>query len=478
MRALAPDEQATHDGRGCDVSRRYGDFLAAKSQANTGLGFEPTTLPDHLFPFQRELTQWAVRQGRAAIFADCGMGKTPMELAWAQNVYEHTGRPVLLLTPLAVGFQIITEAQKFGHDAAQSRNGTAAAPITVTNYEQAHKFAPDDFGGIVCDESSAIKSFEGETRAVVTELMRTVPYRLLGTATAAPNDYLELGTSSEALGELGYTDMLTRFFTNSSRTVTNRSNFAAGGRDVGWRFKGHAEEPFWRWVSSWARAIRKPSDYGHNDDGFRLPPLTYRTHVIEATRPREGTLFDVPAVGLSEEREELRRTLTERCEQAAALLADAPAAVAWCHLNAESAMLTDLIDGAVEVAGSDSNDEKEEKLAAFSRGEIRVLVTKPVIGAWGLNWQHAHRMTYFPSHSYEQHYQAVRRMWRFGQEQPVTVDLVTTRGGEAVLANLRRKAQQADQMFDALLSHMTNALAVQRRNDHTNAMEVPAWLAS
>lgn len=460
------------------MSREYAAFLAAKAQANTGSGFDPHDLPEHLFPFQRELVEWAVRQGRAAIFADCGMGKTPMELAWAQSVHEHTGKPVLLLTPLAVGFQIITEAQKFGHDAAQSRTGKPTAPITVTNYEQAHKFSPADYGGIVCDESSAIKSFEGETRSVVTELMRTMPYRLLGTATAAPNDYLELGTSSEALGELGYTDMLTRFFTNNTRTVTNRSNFAAGGRDVGWRFKGHAEEPFWRWVSSWARAIRKPSDYGYSDDGFDLPALTYRTHVVEATTPREGTLFDVPAVGLSEEREELRRTLTERCEQAADLLSGASNGVAWCHLNAESELLTSLIDGAVEVAGSDATDEKEEKLAAFSRGEIRVLVTKPVIGAWGLNWQHANRMTYFPSHSYEQHYQAVRRMWRFGQTQPVTVDMVTTRGGEAVLANLKRKAAQADQMFDALLGHMTNALTVQRRNDHTTPMEVPAWLAS
>lgn len=460
------------------MSNAYADFLAAKSQSNTGVGFTPQGLPEHLFPFQRELAHWAVRKGRAAIFADCGMGKTPMELAWAQNVHEHTGKPVLLLTPLAVGFQIINEAQKFGHDAAQSRSGRPVAPITVTNYEQAHKFSPDDFGGIVCDESSAIKSFEGETRVVVTELMRTMPYRLLGTATAAPNDYLELGTSSEALGELGYTDMLGRFFTNSMRTVTNRSNFAAGGRDVGWRFKGHAEGPFWRWVSSWARAIRKPSDYGYSDDGFHLPPLTYRTHVVEATTPREGTLFDVPAVGLTEEREELRRTLTERCERAAELLSGASNGVAWCHLNAESGVLASLIDGAVEVAGSDTNEEKEEKLAAFSRGEIRVLVTKPVIGAWGLNWQHANHMTYFPSHSYEQHYQAVRRMWRFGQTQPVTVDMVTTRGGEAALANLKRKAAQADQMFDALLRHMTGALTVPRRNDHMTPMEVPAWLAS
>lgn len=463
----------------------YSDFIAAKAQKNTGHGFEPTVDPAHLFDFQRELVQWSVRQGRGAIFADCGMGKTPMEFAWAQNVHEHTGKPVLLLTPLAVGFQVVAEAEKFGHDAAQSRNGKPSAQITVTNYEQAHKFNPADFGGIVCDESSAIKAFEGETRAVVTELMREMPYRLLGTATAAPNDYLELGTSSEALGELGYMDMLGRFFVNDARTSTHRPAGTKGGGNAvqhgtmaQYRFKGHAQEPFWRWVSSWARAIRKPSDYGYDDGAFHLPELIHRTHVVEAAQAKEGTLFDVPAVGLAEEREELRRTLDERCEQAAQVLEHANAAVAWCHLNAESARLTRLIDGAVEVAGSDSPEAKEEKLAAFSRGEIRVLVTKPVIGAWGLNWQHAHQMTYFPSHSYEQYYQAVRRMWRFGQKSPVTVDIVTTKGGENALQNLRRKSAQADAMFDALLSHMTDALNIQRRNDHTNRMELPSWLAS
>ena len=456
----------------------YTDFLAAKSQRADGHGFEPTVMPDHLFDFQSELVQWAVRQGRAAIFADCGMGKTPMELAWAQNVHEHTGKPVLLLTPLAVGFQIVQEAAKFGHEAAQSRNGKAAAAITVTNYEQLEKFDPADLGGVVCDESSAIKAFEGTTRAVVTEFMREMPYRLLGTATAAPNDYLELGTSSEALGELGYTDMLGRFFVNDNRTVSARSNFAAGGRSVGWRFKGHGEGPFWQWVSSWARAIRKPSDYGFPDGAFTLPELIERSHIVEANQPKEGTLFDVPAIGLNEEREELRRTIDERCEVAADLLADTTAGVAWCHLNDESSRLARLIDGAVEVTGSDSPAEKEEKLLAFSRGDIRVLVTKPVIGAWGLNWQHAHHMTYFPSHSYEQYYQAVRRMWRFGQQREVLVDVVTTKGGQNVLANLQRKSRAADAMFSELIAHMNDALTIQRRHDYTDRIEVPQWLTA
>ena len=455
----------------------YLDFLSAKAQKNTGHGFEPTDMPDHLFGFQRMLTEWAVRQGRAALFADCGMGKTPMELAWADQVHRRTGKPVLILTPLAVGFQIVREAEKFGHDAAMTRTGRPAAPITVTNYEQASKLNPSDYGGVVCDESSAIKAFDGTTRHIVTELMREMPYRLLGTATAAPNDYLELGTSSEALGELGYTDMLGRFFVNDNRTVTNRSSFAATGRSVGWRFKGHAEQPFWRWVSSWARAIRKPSNYGFSDDGFHLPELVENLHVVESSTPRDDMLFDAEAVGLAEERAELRRSLPDRCERAAELLDGTEPGVAWCHLNDESTMLARLIPGAVELAGADAPEAKEEKLRAFTDGEIRVLVTKPSIGAWGLNWQHAHRTTYFVSHSYEQYYQAVRRMWRFGQTHPVTVDVIASRGVAGVMANLQRKSAQADRMFDALLSHMTDALHIERHTNHDKKMELPTWVA-
>lgn len=455
----------------------YEQFLAEKAQLASSGGFEPLVMPDHLFDYQVALVDWALRLGRGGIFADCGLGKTPMELAWAENIHRNTGKPVLLLTPLAVGFQIVDEAVKFGHDAQLSRTGKVTAPITVTNYEQLAKFDPEDFGGVVCDESSAIKAFDGETRVIVTEFMRRIQYRLLGTATAAPNDWMELGTSSEALGALGYMDMLTRFFVNDNRTSTARSRFAAGSRSVGFRLKGHASEPFWRWVASWARAIRRPSDYGFSDEGFVLPPLLEQTQIVESRTSRPDTLFDMPAVGLQEEREETRRTLTERCEAAAAAIVDAEHAVAWCHLNDESSLLTSLIDGAVEVTGSDSPDAKEEKLAAFTHGEIRVLVTKPAIGAWGLNWQHCSRMTYFPSHSYEQYYQAVRRSWRFGQKAPVTVDLITTEGGRNVLTNLHRKAEQADQMFTELVAHMNDALTVEPYS-YDSEIEVPSWLAS
>lgn len=452
-------------------------FLARKAQLAAEGGFEPAELPAHLFDFQRSLVEWAVRSGRGGIFADCGLGKTPMELAWAEQVHRHTGRPVLLMTPLAVGFQIVAEAEKFGHEAALSREGRVTAPITVTNYEQLHKFDPADFAGVVADESSAIKSFESQTRVIVTEFMRRLQYRLLGTATAAPNDYMELGTSSEALGVLGYMDMLSRFFVNDNRTASARSRFAAGSRSVGFRLKGHAPGPFWRWVASWARAVRRPSDLGFPDDGYDLPDLLEHVTIVQARTSRPDTLFDMPAVGLAEEREEARRTIVERCEAAAIALATAERGVAWCHLNDESSLLADLVDGALEVSGSDSPEAKEEALAAFTRGEVRVLVTKPSIGAWGLNWQHANRMTYFPSHSYEQYYQAVRRMWRFGQQSPVRVDLITTEGGRTALENLHRKAAQADLMFTELVAHMNQAASVDPFI-YDRRIEVPAWLAS
>lgn len=467
-------------GRG--LVSAYAAFLERKTQLDGFDGFEPVWMPDFLFGFQRTLVEWAIRKGRGAILADCGLGKTPMQLVWAENVRRHTGKPVLIVTPLAVGFQTRAEAAKFGIEADTSRDGSLTAGITITNYERLHLFDPADLGGMVCDESSAIKSFDGVHRALVTEYMRKMRYRLLCTATAAPNDYIELGTSSEALGYLGHMDMLNRFFRNENNTSDTKGRWRGYGAPRAfagqqWRFKGHAEDAFWRWVCSWARSVRRPSDLGFDDDGFILPPLEHRQHIVDANSRPEGTLFNLPAIGIHEERDEQRRTINERCEAVAELMSDAKSAVAWCHLNAEGDLLAKLIPGAVQVSGSDDSDAKEEALMAFTRGEIRVLVTKPKIGAWGLNWQHAHRMSFFPSHSYEQYYQAVRRMWRFGQTEPVIVDIVTTEGGRNALENLQRKADQADRMFSALVAHMGDALAVQRTNDYTEKVEVPAWLS-
>lgn len=448
----------------------YEAFLTAKAQVGAGTGFAPVWLPDFLFPFQSALVEWTTRQGRSALFADCGLGKTPMQLVWAENIRQHTAKPVLIVTPLAVSHQTEAEGRKFGIEAAVSRDGRVAAPITVTNYERLHHFDRADFAGVVCDESSAIKAFDGVRRALVTDFLRKMPYRLLCTATAAPNDYIELGTSSEALGYLGHMDMLSRFFTNDQKS-------RYFGQEAKWRFKGHAEEAFWRWTASWARAMRKPSDLGFDDDGFVLPPLEHRQHTVKASRPAPGMLFEVPAVGLREEREEQRRTITERCELVGQALADADTAVAWCQLNDEADLLAKLIPGAVQVSGSDTLEAKEEKLLGFSSGQVRVLVTKPVIGAWGLNWQHCNRMTFFPSHSYEQYYQAVRRSWRFGQERPVTVDIVTTEGGNNALKNLQRKAAQADRMFNALVQHMRDAAGSERTSRYEHDVRVPTWVA-
>jgi hypothetical protein len=457
----------------------YADFLARKTQLDGDHGFDPIDIPEFLFPFQAALVTWALRKGRGAVFADCGLGKTPMELVWAQNVYRHTGRPVLIAAPLAVTFQVASDASKFGIEAAISRDGVPSAPITITNYERLHQFDPDVYVGMACDESSAIKAFDGVRRAIVTEFMRRMPYRLLGTATAAPNDHVELGTSSEALGYLGYMDMLSRFFTNKERSSAAMGGRYARGDRTPWRLKGHAEHDFWRWVSSWARAIRRPSDLGFPDDGYCLPDLDYRQHLVctESTAD-DDALFALPATTLAEEQEELRRTVPERSARAAELLGDADFAVAWCQRNDESALLAKLIDGAVEVRGSDPADAKEEALLAFTRGEVRVLVTKPTIGGWGLNWQHCHRMTFFPSHSYEQQYQAVRRCWRFGQRRPVRVDIITTPGGSRALANVQRKAAQAEKMFAALVAHMRDAVGIARADTYDKEVEVPPWLAA
>lgn len=463
----------------------YADFLARKAQRGADTGFAPVWMPGFLFDFQAALVEWAIRKGRAALLEDCGLGKTPQQLVWAENVVRKTAKPVLVLTPLAVSHQTIAEAEKFGIECARPLGGTPKlACINVVNYERLHHFNAADFAGVVCDESSILKSFDGERKAQITQFMRGLPYRLLCTATAAPNDYVELGTSSEALGYLGYMDMLSRFFKNDQGNTIkplmyrhHEQNFAAKDDGAKWRFKGHAEVPFWRWVCSWARAIRKPSDLGFTDERFVLPPLIERDHLVSAETLPDGLLFALPAVGLKEQREERRRTIKERCEKAAELAGrDAGQSLVWCHLNEEGDLLERLIPSAVQVSGQDSDEEKEAKFMAFASGEARVLVTKPKIGAWGLNFQRCAHVVFFPSHSFEQYYQGVRRCWRFGQQRPVVVDVVTTEGEKSVLANLQRKAIAASRMFDSLVAHMGAATSIERAATYTKKEESPAWL--
>ncbi len=454
----------------------YLDFLGKKTHSGAMDGFEPLSIPDFLFDFQKDLTAWAIRKGRAAIFADCGLGKTPMQLVWADNIIRKENGNVLIITPLAVSAQTVREGKKFGIECHKSMEGKVDKGITVTNYERLHYFDPSDFVGVILDESSILKNYSGSRRAEITEFMKKMKYRLLCTATAAPNDYTELGTSSEALGIMGFMDMLSMFFKNDQHTCDTARHWASnGGGASKWRFKRHAEIPFWKWVCSWARAVRKPSDLGYDDGRFVLTPLVEEETVIHCSRPLNGRLFVEPAMGLFEQREERRMTIRERCESAAAKVNGNSIAVVWCHLNDEGDLLADMIDGSVQIKGSMSDEKKEAALIDFADGNIRVLVTKPKISAFGLNWQHCAHMSFFPSHSYEQYYQAVRRCWRFGQDKPVKVDIITTEGELNVLKNLQRKAEAADRMFDNLVGFMNDSIKIDTTS-HQIETEVPKWL--
>lgn len=455
----------------------YEKFLEKKSQLSENFGFEPIFIPEFLFDFQKHLIEWSLKKGRSAIFADCGLGKSPIELVWAENVVRKTGGNVLLLTPLAVTFQMENEAKKFGIEAKVSRNGKINSKITITNYEQLHQFDCNDFQGIICDESGILKNFDGKIKHEINIFMRKIPYRLLATATPSPNDFIELGTSSEALGYLGYMDMLSKFFKNDQNNcATNlRGRFVEATK---WRLKGHAEEHFWRWVTSWARAIITPSNLGFSDDGYILPELIENWHNIKMVgRIDQLRLFTAPAKGLKEERDERKATVRDRCEKVAEIVNKKTGfSVVWCNLNEEGDLLEKLINNSVQVSGKDKDEKKEQKLIDFTNGKTKVLIIKPKIGAWGLNWQHCNHMTYFPTHSYEQFYQSIRRCWRFGQKKEVTVDLIYTDGDANMIKNLKRKQFQAKEMFENLVKQMNNSLNVKRNKDYINNMEVPKWL--
>jgi len=451
----------------------YEAFIERKSQLGGQHGFDPVWMPDVLFDFQKHLVEWATRSGRSATYADCGLGKTLLQLVWAENVARQTNKRTLILTPLAVSYQTLKEAEKFGIEVERARDGKfgAKAKIVVTNYHQLHKFDSSDFEAVVCDEASAIKSADGKTTAQVTEFMRTIPYRYLCTATPAPNDFHELGTSSEALGGLGYRDMLGRFFkqeTGKDHRGWGRSKY---------RLIGHAEEPFWKWVCSWARACRKPSDIGFQDGDFVLPELEETEINLECNKPRPGQLFITPPKTMADHQYERRNTITERCERAAEEVDGHDGhSLVWCHLNPEADAVEKMVPDALQVSGSMSDEQKEERLLAFSAGDLKCLVLKPKIGCWGLNWQHCHHQVMFPSDSFEQYYQAVRRSWRFGQKNKVTIKIITTEGGRGVLDNLKRKSARADQMFNLLTKFMGEAVIHERTQYGSMERMLPEWL--
>lgn len=449
----------------------YKAFVESKTHLAGEFGFKPVYQNDSCFDFQNHLIDWALTQGRAATFADCGLGKTLMQLVWAENVHRKTNSPVLILAPLSVSSQTVQEAEKFGIDAYRSVDGKwpAGKGIITTNYERLHHFDLSDFAGIVCDESSILKNFDGKIKAAITQAMRKVEYRGMYTATPSPNDYTELGTSSEALGDMAYMDMLPTFFKSNDDTL----HPAHIGQN--WRFKGHAEPHFWRWVASWARAVRRPSDLGFSDDGWNLPELKEIHHEIESL-PLDGQLFALPVRGLPMEREEKKATIKERCELAGELIQGHESGVMWCQFNGEAEMLTDIVPGAVNLSGADKDEVKEEKFAAFKSGEIKYLVTKPKIAALGVNWQHSAACTYFDDYSYEQYYQAVRRFWRFGQKRPVTVHQIGTTSLANVANARKRKAEAAEKMFHQMMEHMTAAQSHKKIFNEGEKPQFPAWM--
>ena len=423
----------------------YAEFIERKNRRDPETGFDPDFVSDQLYPFQRDLTEWALRRGRGAIFADCGLGKTPMQLEWAQRVYEHSNGDVLIVAPLAVSSQTVREGEKFGIPVTHCREASDIQPgVNITNYERLERFMDRQWAGIVLDESSILKSFDGKTREALIQWAQPYPFRLCCTATPSPNDYMELGGHSAFLGVLNHKQMLSMFFVND-------------GIDAGsWRLKGHARGEYWRWVATWARALRAPSDLGYDNEAFELPPIEVETISVDADSVTEDRLFSVPVATMAERRQARRESIPQRVEIAAAMVneSDEPWVV-WCDLNAESEALVRSIPDAVEVRGSDHPDVKEERLVAFSQGQSRVIVTKPSIAGWGLNWQHCANVLFVGlSDSYEQYYQAVRRCWRFGQTHSVRVVIVASNREQAVLENVRRKERQAMEMFEEIVEAM------------------------
>lgn len=437
--------------------RDYLRFLESKQVDVPAFGFTPARLPEQLKPFQQDLVTWALERGRAALFAERGLGKAFMELAWAQAVAEETGQPALILAPLAVSWQLAREAERFGISAAVSRDGALPdVPVVISNYERLDVLPVATFSGVALDESSILKSFMGKTKRGLVDAFRSTPYRLAATATPSPNDTVELGNHAEFLGLMEPGEMLTRWFINDT---TQAQTF---------RLKRHGEGEFWQWVASWARALRLPSDLGpqYSDDGYLRPAPEYRVHTVQTDHsmaPEEdGALFRQVSGSAASLHKELRGSLAERAQLAADLALAEPDEpwVIWAHTNAEAEAVCKLIPDAVEVRGNMTADEKEARLAAFSEGRTRVLVTKPSIAGWGLNWQHCARTTVASlNYSFEELYQLIGRFDRYGQERRVQVHLITTDTHSNVLGTIRRKEEEHITMQDRLIEATRTAQA-------------------
>jgi Helicase conserved C-terminal domain len=435
-----------------DGGMNYADFIKNKTHSTGNFGFSPVWMPESAFDFQQNIIDKAIRKGRIGMFADTGLGKTLLQIAIAENIIRQTNKRVLILTPLAVAFQFIDEATRIEvADIAHSKDGTITKKITVCNYERLHLLNPNDFECVMLDESSILKNFAGQTRDQIVAFIKRVPYRFLSTATPSPNDFIELGNSSEALGYMGYMDMLTKFFKSNQNSVDSNN------RNIGEKFylKPHAERDFFAWVNQWSVMVKKPSDLGFSDKGYDLPALHVHKHMVQNSKTwcidGQDSLFAMPAKTMTEVREEQKLTVKERCEQAVQLAGD-KTSVYWCNLNEESSLLKTLDSNAVEIIGGMSIDRKEEILVAFARGEIKRLVTKARMTSMGLNWQHCKHTVFFPTWSYEQYYQAIRRFWRFGQKSEVTCDMVISEGQGRVLEALEQKTQKAIELYGNLVA--------------------------
>lgn len=453
----------------------YSEFLNSKFALTQAQGFAPPKMPDSFFPMQSDLTGWAIKRGRAAIFADTGLGKSRMQIAWADAVVKHTQSDAMIFAPLAVAQQTVKEGASIGINITYCREESDLRPgINISNYERMHKFDSTQFKGVVLDESSIIKHHDAKTFRTLTEMYGTTPYRFCATATPAPNDWTEFGTHAEFLGICSRAEMLAEFFTHD------------GGETSIWRLKGHARELFWKWVASWAAFIRRPSDLGYDDSLYNLPPLKITEHVVKTSMPTNGMLFAMEAQTLSERRDARRFSLADRVEECAAIVNnDKQSWVVWCDLNAEGDALKLSIPGAVEIRGSDDADVKEKRLIDFASGKIRVLITKPSIAGFGLNWQHCARMAFVGvTDSFEAYYQAVRRCWRFGQTKEVNVHVFSSEAEGAVVANLKRKERDVIEMGEQLSAETREAVyaSIKSAQRHTNVynpaqtVKAPAFL--
>ena len=435
----------------------YEEFIKSKKHTGLEYGFDPVWYPEKIFDFQQHIVEKAIKKGRVGIFADTGLGKTRISLTIANNIVLKTNKKVLILTPLAVAFQFINEAEQIGIDDIEySKDGRHSKKIVICNYERLHHFDSNDFECVLLDESSILKNFQGNIKNQITSFIKKVKYRFLTTATPSPNDFIELGTSSEALGYLGYMDMLTKFFKNNQNSVDSNN------RNIGEKFylKPHAEKSFFEWVNTWSIMVKKPSDLGYSDDRYKLPELITNNHIVQNDNFfGMGSLFPIEAKSMTEVRQEQKLTEQQRSEKAVELAKD-KTSVYWCNTNNESSILKSLDSEAVEIIGSQSIEKKEEILKAFADGEIKRLITKAKMTGMGLNWQHCNHSVFFPTWSYEQYYQSVRRFWRFGQTKDVTIDLVISEGQTRVMEALQQKTKKAQDLYENLVRNVNDDFTI------------------